>query len=701
MSIPTLERSVYQTLKVGDFPANFFDLVPQSAVRVSDFPFKSSHNSIWDFTSTPDGRMFTSLCNEYMSSASAQLYEYVPATGELKFCFDTGVETLIGPREIPPSKIHTSTHAMRDGRLIMATHTTSPSPVHKYWLFRNYYSHQWEGFPGSHLLVYDPKTGDVRTLGIPVPRDSIYGSAYDPRHHALFFTTFLKGHLWRMDLTTKELRDLGQITEMASWSLARDTEGAIYTSSRSGHIWRVDPDTCEVEDLGVVVSDTDPNPASKGQRVLAFHANGPDGRLYMTFHFSDDLFALDPKTKKIERIGSLVPPELRPTSGQCIRQSAGIGFDSKGVLWYGLCNHYNPNIGMHVMLCRWDIAAGGEPRKAGLLGRPGRVISTVSELVMDSKNDVLHFADTNYMEDAAHVLAVDLKTVERDWDLPRVVADDVHPYMLFTDAATIHSDPQFAEKSDKLHHFAAEMYAMRKEIEKKSDGTVHSESVGAVRVWERLGRGNGSVRALRWDADGTLRAWCGGRTGALRQGVAIRDGKLENVVSLTGAGAEWTAPDVSGLASLPASVASVTLPARQGRQLLAKPSCWAEWNDGWVLVGTLDGLVAKVHLESGRVFALGATGPQGSVHQIVTNADRTRAFGVAGDTMDLGHVFYFDDEGGLREIGRTLAGVPGLPGITGNTEPCCVALSPDGHTLAIGALDELGTVYLYKNPVTV
>ena len=66
----------------------------------------------------------------------------------------------------------------------------------------------------------------------------------------------------------------------------------------------------------------------------------------------------------------------------------------------------------------------------------------------------------------------------------------------------------------------------------------------------------------------------------------------------------------------------------------------------------------------------------------------------------LGHVFYFDDEGGLREIGRTLAGVPGLPGITGNTEPCCVAISPDGHTLAIGALDELGTVYLYKNPVT-
>ena len=53
----------------------------------------------------------------------------------------------------------------------------------------------------------------------------------------------------------------------------------------------------------------------------------------------------------------------------------------------------------------------------------------------------------------------------------------------------------------------------------------------------------------------------------------------------------------------------------------------------------------------------------------------------------------------MREIGRTLAGVEGL-GLVGNTEPCCAALSPDGKTLAIGALDELGSVYLYGEPVT-
>jgi hypothetical protein len=381
--------------------------------------------------------------------------------------------------------------------------------------------------------------------------------------------------------------------------------------------------------------------------------------------------------------------------------SEGIAFDSKGVLWYGLCNHYNPNIGMHVMLCRWDIAAGGEPRNAGLLGRPGRVVSTVSELVMDSRNDVLHFADTNYMEDPAHVLAVDLKIVERDWNLPRAVADDVHPYILFADAATIHSDPQFAEKAEKLHRFAAEMYAMRQEIEKESDGTIHAGSIDAVRVWECLGRGNGSVRALRWEADGTLRAWCGGREGAPRQGVEIHGGRLAGVVTLSAAPADWAFPDVCGLTTLPDVAVGAKLPARQGRQLLAKPSCWAPWHDGWILVGTLDGLVAKVHLENGLTFALGAAGPHGPVHQIVTNAEHTSAFGVAGDSSDLGHAFYYDDENGLREIGRTLAGVPGLSGIVGNTEPCCVALSPDGKTLAIGALDELGTIYLYTEPLTV
>ena len=70
---------------------------------------------------------------------------------------------------------------------------------------------------------------------------------------------------------------------------------------------------------------------------------------------------------------------------------------------------------------------------------------------------------------------------------------------------------------------------MRREIEKESDGTIHAASIAAVRVWERLGRGNGSVRALRWEADGILRTWCGGREGAPQQGVEIHDGRLAGV----------------------------------------------------------------------------------------------------------------------------------------------------------------------------
>jgi hypothetical protein len=65
--------------------------------------------------------------------------------------------------------------------------------------------------------------------------------------------------------------------------------------------------------------------------------------------------------------------------------------------------------------------------------------------------------------------------------------------------------------------------------------------------------------------------------------------------------------------------------------------------------------------------------------------------------MDLGHVFYFDDVLGLREIGRTHLTPPGGI-ICSNTQPTTVAVSPDGARLAVGTVDDLACVYLYRQP---
>ncbi|MEI7835967.1 MAG: hypothetical protein WCK05_06105, partial [Planctomycetota bacterium] len=161
--------------------------------------------------------------------------------------------------------------------------------------------------------------------------------------------------------------------------------------------------------------------------------------------------------------------------------------------------------------------------------------------------------------------------------------------------------------------------------------------------------------------------------------------------------ADTTIPEPSGLAAMPESVRSVTLPHRQGRQYLATASCGVPRHDGEWLVGTQDGLLARVDPIRGRAFALGAVAPHGPVHQIVTNAAGTTAFGVAGDESDLGSCFRYDDTNGLWELGRTYSSEGSKAGVASSCQPCCLALSPDETRLAIGAADRLGTVYLYRN----
>ena len=99
-------------------------------------------------------------------------------------------------RQIRASKFHSSICFMPDGRLIMTTHTTDKSPCRPTWMPIAYYHHLWEGFAGGHILIYDPQTGHVENLGCPVPHESIYGACYDPATDSLFFTGWIRGHLY-------------------------------------------------------------------------------------------------------------------------------------------------------------------------------------------------------------------------------------------------------------------------------------------------------------------------------------------------------------------------------------------------------------------------------------------------------------------------------------------------------------------------
>jgi hypothetical protein len=137
-------------------------------------------------------------------------------------------------------------------------------------------------------------------------------------------------------------------------------------------------------------------------------------------------------------------------------------------------------------------------------------------------------------------------------------------------------------------------------------------------------------------------------------------------------------------------------PSRQGRQYKSGISAWAPWGaDSWI-IGTEDGCVALFHVKTGTTFALGAVGVHGPVHQIaVANG---HAYGVSGDPNDLGHVFHYCDETGLREVGR-LFFKPAKGPVFSSTEPVGIAVSPDASRVAVRVADSLGCIYIYQNVV--
>lgn len=91
-------------------------------------------------------------------SLSALLNEYDPKTADLRLILDVEKIWIVDSEQMPPSKIHTSIDFLPDGKLIMATHNTSPAPSHKRWVYEQHYEHTWEGYQGSIIMIVDPDT---------------------------------------------------------------------------------------------------------------------------------------------------------------------------------------------------------------------------------------------------------------------------------------------------------------------------------------------------------------------------------------------------------------------------------------------------------------------------------------------------------------------------------------------------------------
>ena len=300
----------------------------------------------------------------------------------------------------------------------------------------------------------------------------------------------------------------------------------------------------------------------------------------------------------------MLPP---PAPGLCAfhfrknypRCPSGLVFDESGILWYTVHGATKGYMGLWSHLVRWDVTRGGRPELVGLLGTPDRTAWYSSEMICH--DNVLYATDTNHLEDPPGILRIDLTALAVAKHAPREKARDPIAYGILADA-----EKAYPGKPEDLESFRA-MERSGKAGGKffaRNTYTIQAGEILVFRLWRHLMVSESSVRRLQWLDDSSLAAVCG-------------VDKLSVVTcSVNGSPAILNAheaktlidriPEPSGLAGLGEGVEKITLPHRQGRQYLATPSCCAPWKGGQWLIGTRDGMLARVDLQRGRAFSLGA-----------------------------------------------------------------------------------------------
>lgn len=654
-------------------------LVPQSAIKQCYITDAPGYNAVWDYHITKSGRHFIPCCAEGTFPEYVRLYEYYPETNTIELKFRLNDKITVYPRTIRPSKFHTSMNDLPDGRMIMATHTTASAPTHHCWMPEAYYNHMFEGFPGSNIIIYNPDTNEVEDLGIPVPRDSIYGAKYIEKHNCLIFITYYRGHCYRFNLDDRSLVDYGQVTEFGSYYITEGADGNLYFSTRSGELWRYNTEKMQPEYTGVEIPRED-NDASRARNVMAYSANGPDGKMYFCTHLGRYFYSYTPKTNEIERLCKTAAPGLLGLSDG-INMVFGMQFDDNGKLWYSSSSNLS-KMGLR-LLCVDITKPNAEPEDFGMLGTPDRAHTVFEGVYL--RNGKLYMPDANGPYSPG-VGVIDLKKVVEDKNTERVICQD--PYLYVKGDSTQHTeyycgktplDPKALVITDEL---------TGRQVAEYSNGNPYSflreKPHFVAKLWKRFGAGEASaVKGIDFDENGNVLAYINANGGTC---VTLSEGEIIS-----------SKPSVykKQRENIAEKFAEYKLPAHPGRQFLAVANACVTLADGSELVGTKDGMLALV--KNGKVFSLGAVSNDGAIHDMAVSPDGRKAVGVAGDADGLGMVFLYDIDGGIVESGFTYYG-----GGCGSREKCgvscvprCVAFSKDGKRVAIGVQDNLGCVYEY------
>ena len=686
-----MQSPTAKELSQRKYDPEWFRMIPSDAIMHKYFTDEPAYAASWDLFVTSKGRIFFPLCAEIYEASITRLYEYIPEEDRFVLHFKLEDVTIQHEDMIRASKIHTSIHELPDGRLIMTTHTTARSPLHPDWMPQAYFGHPWEGYRGSHILIYDLETGKVENRDIPVPEESIYGAKYDASHNCLYFTGYIRGHLYRYDLDTNRVRDYGKVTEYGSYRLAEGPDGHLYSASRTGNLFRINVQTQEIEELGIELPDNN-GEASHHHRIISYSV-AFGGKLYLQPTFSNGMWVYDPKENSLEYVGDFRPKigNYEPDTDKSVYTQwiFGMALDEDDCLWYGYSHG-----GLH--LIRWDFLHGGAPENMGIIGSPERGATIAAEILY--QNGKLYIGDTNHLLDGPGVAVVDIKKLlaARKAGVQGELCKDGFAYLevargLDSEKFAFRPVPGFKpvpmdtfceDLETKIQRYLDDEKSVARFSMKDNPFGIQSKTIKGALLWRQIGMELSPVQNIRWIDDKTLLAQTGQPNGEKREVILDTEGNVLRVRPI----------ENFDRTPIPQRLNGLPYPYYPGRQYKAVPNAWTPWKDGSALVGTLDGMLAVVRKDS-SVFSLGTACTNGPIHCLFSTDDHTIAYGVAGHDMDLGNVFRFDDQNGLRWLGSIYQEDLAKGMALASNCLSSVALSPDGKTLAVGGRDRMGCVY--------
>ncbi|MCL2517037.1 MAG: hypothetical protein FWF15_00610 [Oscillospiraceae bacterium] len=498
-----------------------FRLINQEGVRIIADPGKINYPHCWGMNVSPyDGMLYVSLANEGIAGQHTRLMAYDFAKNEEKIVLKIEEAVLPKERMLPQSKLHESIDFLPDGRVIAATHSTGRPNHHNEWMPFAHINHVYDGFPGSSIIIYYPKTGETKNLGIPVPRESIYGACYESKYNCYYFIGFMRGHVYRYSLDNCSVKDLGKAAEVYCYRMHLGPDGNIYCMTKTGFLFRINVDTQKLEDLNWRLPAYPDNFVNNTwYRYLSQACNCSDHEFVFTSTSSEDIYLFDTHTLKVESLGKRSPVDYVNDFSPDPLSLDEIAIDKYGVLWYALSGFkfdlpedeffYAPN--QYRIFHRWDFKAGKRPEILGLMGSQEQNYSGSYVMCIDKERDIFYCMGsatpiqkdpTETYKSASALFCIDLAKFRPNaeikgpvWEQPIVVK----PY----------SEEAVAETKRKLS-LNLKLYAGEEVSGNNPFVPVSIGNVIPIRLWRHTPDiCDSSVIGIAWDDEMNVHGLCG------------------------------------------------------------------------------------------------------------------------------------------------------------------------------------------------